>query len=74
MSNSAQNRSFRTRSASNVLPWYGKTKPNTTKDSFTNQKKYTTHKINTKKLKPRLVASYDIGLETEKAYSGFGAS
>jgi len=32
------------------------------------------HKINTKKLQPGLVTSYDIGLEREKAYSGFGAS
>ena len=29
---------------------------------------------NTKKLKPGLVASYDSGLEMERAYSGFSAS
>jgi len=42
--------------------------------AFTNQKKCTYY--NTKKLKPGLVASYDItsGLEMEKAYSYFGAS
>jgi len=36
-----------------------KTKPNTTK-AFDNQKKNTTTKINTKKLKPGLVAFYNI--------------
>jgi len=30
--------------------------------------------MNPKKLKPGLIASYDIGLEMERAYSGFGAS
>jgi len=37
----------------NLLAWYGKTKSNTTKHTFTNQKKH-------KKLNPGLVASYDI--------------
>jgi len=35
----------------NLLTWYGETKPNTTKHTFTK---------NTKKLKPDLAASYDI--------------
>ena len=39
----------------NLLAWYGKTKPNTKKHTFSNQKKCTTQK-----LMPGLVASYDI--------------
>jgi len=42
------------------------------KYAFTNQKKCTTTQNKHRKLKPGLVASY--GLETERAYSGFGAS
>ena len=46
----------------NLLAWHGKTKPNTTKDTFTNQKKCTTSTTQNKhrKLKSGLVASCDI--------------
>jgi len=45
----------------NLLAWYGK-KLNLTqqKHAFTNHKNVLQHKINTKKLKPGLVAFYDI--------------
>jgi len=42
--------------------------------TFTNQKKCTTTQNKHKKLKPGLVASYDILLEMERAYSSFGTS
>jgi len=42
----------------NLLAWYGKTKPNTTKAHIYQSKETT--KNNRKKLKPGLVASYDI--------------
>jgi len=45
----------------NLLVWYGKTKLNTTKGHIHQSKEmYIQHRINTKKLKPCLVASYDI--------------
>ena len=44
----------------NLLAWYGKTKPNTTKAHIHQSKEMYYDKINTKKLKPDLVASYDI--------------
>ena len=63
MSHSTQNRSFWRRSSSQSFGLVWK-KLNLTqqKHSFTNQKKSTTtqHKINTKKLKPGLVAFYNI--------------
>jgi len=37
-----------------------KTKPNATKHAFTIERNVMQHKINTKKLKPGLVAFYDI--------------
>jgi len=43
----------------NLLAWYGKTKPNTTKACIKIKRNVLQHKIN-KKLKPGLVASYDI--------------
>jgi len=45
-------------SQANLLAWYGKTKPNTT--ILPIKTIVLQHKINTKKLKPGLVASYDI--------------
>ena len=48
---------FRDVPQTNVLAWYGKTKPNTTKaHSHQSKEMY----CNTKKLKPRLVAFHDI--------------
>jgi len=44
----------------NLMALYGKAKPNTTKHTFTNQKKYATIQNKHKKLKPGLVVSYDI--------------
>jgi len=46
----------------NLLAWYGKTKPNTTKAHIYQSKQmyYTTTQNKRKKLKPGLVASYDI--------------
>jgi len=44
----------------NLLPWYGKTKPNTAKERIHQSKQSTTNKINTQKTKPGLVTSYDI--------------
>jgi len=47
-------------SQANLLVWNGKTKPNTTKARITNQTKCTTTQNKHKKIKPGLVASYDI--------------
>jgi len=76
-SHSTQNRSFQ---KANLLAWYRK-KPNTTKAHIHQSKELYYNKINTKKLKPALVVSYDIrpgnqeGLfQTKRAYSGFGSS
>jgi len=66
MSQSTQKSHFGDVPHANLLIWYGKTKPNTTKARI--------HQYNTKKIKPGLVAFYNIGLETVKAYSYFGAS
>ena len=44
----------------NLLVWYGKPKPNTKKHAFTNHKKWTTTQNKHKKLKPGLLAFYDI--------------
>jgi len=44
----------------NLSTWYGKTKPNTTKAHSPIKRNVLQHKINTKKLKPGLVAAYDI--------------
>ena len=44
----------------NLLAWYGKTKPNTTKAHITNHKKCTTTQNKHKNLKPSLDASYNI--------------
>jgi len=43
------------------------------KQTFINQKKCTATQ-NKQKLKPGLVTCYDIRPQTERAYSGFGAS
>jgi len=45
MSNSTQNRSFRRRSTSQPLAWYGKTKPNTTKAHEWKEMYYNTKKL-----------------------------
>ena len=44
----------------NLLAWYGKTKPNTKSMHSPIRRNELQHKINTKKLKPSLVAFYDI--------------
>jgi len=62
---------FRDVPQANLLAWYGKTEPNTT-NAHVHQSKQMYNKINTK-LKPGLVASYDIRPGNE-AFSGFGAS
>jgi len=60
MSHSTQNRSFWRRSQANLLPWYGKTEPNTTKARIHQSKETYHNKKYTQKLKPGLVAFYDI--------------
>jgi len=57
------------------ISWLGIEKLNLTpqKHTLTNQKKYTRQNKH-QKIKPRLVASYDIRPEMERAYSGFGGS
>ena len=55
-----QNRSYWTCSPSQSFGWYGKTKPNTTKAHIHQSKNVVQHKMNTKKLKPGLVAFCDI--------------
>ena len=54
------------------MPWYGK-KQNLTqqKHAFTNEKNVLQHKINTKKLKPGLVTSYDIRPGNGEGLFGF---
>jgi len=59
-------------SQANLLTWYAK--PNTTKAHIHKPKEMYNNTKYTKKLKPGLVASYDILLDKERAYSGFGAS
>jgi len=56
-SHSTHKRSFCRRYLTNLLAWYGKTKPNSTKAHIHQSKEMY---YNTKKLKPRLVDSYDI--------------
>jgi len=55
----------------NLLAWYGKTKPNTHSPIKRNVL-YTTQNKR-KKLKPGLVASYNIQPRNTETYSGFGA-
>ena len=54
-----QNRSFWRRSQANLLAWYRKTKPNTTK-AHIHQSKEMYNTKQTQKLKPALAASYNI--------------
>jgi len=58
-----------------TISWLGMEKQNLTqqKQTFINQKKCTATQ-NKQKLKPGLVTCYDIRPQTERAYSGFGAS
>jgi len=60
----------------NLLAWCGKTKPNPTKVTHSPIKtNVLQHKINTQKTKARFLVTYTTsGLETERAYSGFGTS
>jgi len=44
----------------NILAWYGKTKPKSTKARIHQSREELQHKINFKKLKQGLLASYDI--------------
>ena len=66
---------FRDVAQANLLPWYGKTKPNTTKARIHQSKEmYYNTKINTKKLKLGLVTSYDIWPGNRQGLAYFAAS
>ena len=60
----------------NPIYWLGMEKLNLTqqKHTFINQKECTTTQNKHKKLKPDLVASYNVWPGKGEAYSGFGAS
>jgi len=58
----------------NLLAWYGKTKPNTTKAHIHQSKEMYYNTKYKKKLKPGLVASYNIRPENGEGLYWFSAS